>query len=222
MWVVLPGGSKYAYDVIYESTFGFAKTDVRIKERLIFEAGLSTNFLSHYASGSGGSIHFSERVTLDADFLPRVSLSYLLKRDLWLHASVARGNSNPTIFEQVDAIEGTYNLDLRPEEGINKEISLKGIVPKTGIQFEINAYEFNLTNAIIGYNDSIYNDQTLQCTRKCSDTETVGALYNEELKHRFIGSSISMDHFGITWTYLTWIHHHRLPLRRIHRFRFCG
>ncbi len=174
--VGLPGTPKYHYDVEYISTFAFVRTDVKILDRLIFEAGISSNYLSHNAEGSGGGIEFNESVSLDHDFLPRVSLSYMLLRDLWLHASLAKGNSNPTIFEQVDAIEGTYNLDLRPEEGINKEVSLKGIIPKTGIQFEINAYEFNLTNAIIGYNDSVYNDQT--------------TLYEDVLKYRNSGSTI--------------------------------
>lgn len=83
--------------------------------------------------------------------LPRIALSVKLDSLFYVHGSVSRGNSNPTIFEQIDLTDGTYN-DLKPEQGINYEIGVKG--KPLGFELEISAYEFRLTNSILPYEDT--------------------------------------------------------------------
>lgn len=156
----LPGSFKYRYDVGYESRVLFAQTDYTFKNAVVLEAGISYNYLAHEVEGNNASaFSYDTTLNVDAEFLPRFGMSIRLLQDIWLHGSLAAGISNPTVFEQVDAVENTYNINLRPELGLNKEIGIKGNLAKTKLQFEVSAYQFNLSNAIVGYNDSIFNSE---------------------------------------------------------------
>ncbi len=150
-----PDAFKYLYDVNYTTGMAFASTDAAWKDILFINAGASLNNTTQKVNGyTGGSFLYDTTATWKSELLPRIALSARLYRKLYAYASLSFGNSNPTVFEMVDYENNFYNLSLKPEHGLNREVGLKYMSVSTDFFAEVNYYYFTLTDAIVSYQDT--------------------------------------------------------------------
>ena len=155
-----PGVLKYDYDVQYLSYMAFANLNYSYKNKLFATVGASANKNDHdiRAVGFNGS-QLDSSATWNAEFLPRVGISYMIAPFLVPSFSISFGNSNPTVFEQVEiqqfgsATGFAQSTGLTPEHGINYEFALKGGALER-YRYEINAYQFELTDAILPFTEA--------------------------------------------------------------------
>lgn len=152
-----PGNLKYNYDVNYLSALGFASLDYSWNQRLIVTASASSNALRHQIAATGfDATQLDSVAVLKAEFLPRLAVGYTLCEYAKPYASVSFGNSNPTVFEQVEiqqfgsATGFANSIGLLPEHGISYEAGLKG-GRINALRYEANAYYFQLNDAILPY-----------------------------------------------------------------------
>jgi iron complex outermembrane receptor protein len=73
--------------------------------------------------------------------------------NLALFADVSKGYSPPTIAE-VRPSEGNFYTNLQPEFGWNLELGVRGGILENRLQWEVNAYQFKLQDAIVRRTDS--------------------------------------------------------------------
>jgi iron complex outermembrane receptor protein len=65
------------------------------------------------------------------------------------YGSLGVGNSMPNVFEMIDYENNRYNLDLQPEQGLNRELGLKWGDPVGEMSFEVNYYYTNIRRIIL-------------------------------------------------------------------------
>ena len=145
------GDEKYHYDVNYHGLLGFASIDWELGRDLLINTGVSWNKTIHQAKGYAvDGIAFDTTATWAAELLPRLGASYQWIKNQYVVASVSYGNSQPTVFEQIDYENNRFNLDLKPEHGINYEGGLKGSIgQRFQLEYEVTAYQFLLNDAIL-------------------------------------------------------------------------
>lgn len=146
-----PGDEKYEYQVNYHGLLAFASADWELGKNVLINTGVSWNKTIHQANGFAvGGIAFDTTATWAAEYLPRIGASYQWKKNQYAVGSVSYGNSQPTVFEQIDYENNRFNLDLKPEHGVNYEAGLKGTMSdQFQLEYEITAYQFLLSNAIL-------------------------------------------------------------------------
>jgi len=177
-----PADFRYKYDINYLSELYYLTTDIKIKNKVTLNAGVSINKVQQKIKGNTATnFVYDTTATWGYQTLPRFAIHYAFHVDHHIYVSRSNGNSNPTAFEMVDYENNTFNLNLNPESGINYEAGLKGNLKKIEIQYEFSVYRFKLTNAILAYNS----------TFQVNDTTTAElTLYNN------LGSTIQD---GIEW-----------------------
>lgn len=83
----------------------------------------------------------------DPQFIPRIGIAKKLNPIMTVHASVSSGFSPPTI-EEIRTNEGSINLDLEPEKGINYETGIRGFALKGKLGFDATIFYFALKESI--------------------------------------------------------------------------
>ncbi len=78
---------------------------------------------------------------------PRVGLTKALTPQIAAHASVSYGFSPPTL-DEIRTNEGSINLGLEAERGINYELGLRGTVLPT-LDFDLTTFFFRLNETIV-------------------------------------------------------------------------
>jgi iron complex outermembrane recepter protein len=145
-----PGDFKYMYNVNYANYNVFGLLEMNFWQFIHLQAGGSLLQETQQVSGftAGGwqtdTTHRSELM-----ILPRVALSLDLSETWKLFGSYGHGNSMPTIFEMVDYTKNQYNLNLQPEQGINREAGIKYANPTKERSFETNVYYTNIRGIIL-------------------------------------------------------------------------
>lgn len=79
---------------------------------------------------------------------PRVGLVKVINSNLAIHGSMSYGYSPPPVWE-INNYDGTLNKEIRPEDGTNYEIGVRGSLLKSKFNFDITAYQMYLKNAIV-------------------------------------------------------------------------
>ncbi|MEM6845837.1 MAG: TonB-dependent receptor [Bacteroidota bacterium] len=129
----------------------FAKADLALPNEFFVTLGLSHNRLNY-------DIYRLVDVALDSSFrvqksfdpvwIPHLGVSKQITDRISLRGDVSLGFSPPTI-EEVRTNEGSINLDLRPERGINYELGLRGLVLNDKLQLDASAFYFQLSETIV-------------------------------------------------------------------------
>lgn len=157
-----PGDFKYSYDVQYQSHLGYITADITLRN-LFLTLGTSYNKMSHDVQALGANnLKIDSTASWEGVFLPRLAASYRLFNQTFFHASMSYGNSNPTVFEQVEIQQ--YNSStafsesngLKPEHGVNNEVGIKTMLRSLGLYAEFNVYQFILKDAILPYTQTAF------------------------------------------------------------------
>jgi len=129
----------------------FAKADFTLPNGFFVTAGLSRNWLDY-------DIYRLVDVALDSSYqvgrsfdpvwIPHIGMTKQLNSQLAIRGDVSLGFSPPTI-EEVRTNEGSINLGLEPERGINYELGLRGLVWNNRLQLDASAFYFQLSETIV-------------------------------------------------------------------------
>jgi len=134
--------------------FLFQQAEWQIASKFLFTLGLSENFSSfeidRQIDASGGPTGLQTR-TFDPIVVPRVALNYRVNEASAVYGSVSSGFSPPTI-DEVRTNEGSLNLDLEAEKGVNYELGYR--LGKGKFNLDLTTYYFKLDQTITTFTNS--------------------------------------------------------------------
>lgn len=134
--------------------FFFQQAELNLTDKLLFTLGLSENFsgyeIDRQIDASGGKTGVQTR-TFDPIVVPRVALNYRLNPFSSVYGSISSGFSPPTI-DEVRTNEGSLNLDLEAEKGVNYEIGYR--LGKEKFNLELIAYYLKLDETITTFTNA--------------------------------------------------------------------
>ena len=142
---------RFADQLTASQGFLFQQAELQLNSKLLFTLGLSENFSSfqidRQVAAGGGKTGLQTR-TFAPILVPRVALNYQFKPSMSVYGSISSGFSPPTI-DEVRTNEGSVNLDLEAEKGINYEVGYR--LGKERFTMEVIAYYFKLQETITTY-----------------------------------------------------------------------
>ncbi len=129
----------------------FAKTELDLPNDFYVTAGVSLNNLEYDIYRlTDVALDSTYRVVKDFDpvVVPRIGISKKFSGNLAVHGSISYGFSPPAI-EDVRTNEGSINLGLKPEKGVNYEVGFRGNTLDHKINFDLTAFYFKLDETIV-------------------------------------------------------------------------
>jgi iron complex outermembrane receptor protein len=142
---------RFADQLTASQGFLFQQAELQLNSKLLFTLGLSENFSSfqidRQVDAGGGKTGLQTR-TFTPILVPRVALNYQFNPSMSVYGSISSGFSPPTI-DEVRTNEGSVNLDLEAEKGINYEVGYR--LGKERFTMEVIAYYFKLQETITTY-----------------------------------------------------------------------
>ncbi|MFN3758275.1 MAG: TonB-dependent receptor family protein [Algoriphagus aquaeductus] len=150
--------------------FVFQQAELNLSEKLLFTLGLSENFsgyeIDRQIDAAGGPTGLQTR-TFDPIVVPRVALNYRLNPFSSIYGSISSGFSPPTI-DEVRTNEGSLNLDLEAEKGVNYEMGYR--LGKEKFNLELIAYYLKLDETITTFT----NENGVVLFRNAGSTDQKG------------------------------------------------
>lgn len=150
--------------------FLFQQAEVNFTEKLLFTLGLSENFsgydIDRQINASGGPTGVQSR-KFDPIVVPRIALNYRMNAFSSVYGSISSGFSPPTI-DEVRTNEGSLNLDLEAEKGINYEVGYR--IGKEKFNFELIGYYLKLDETITTFT----NENGVVLFRNAGSTDQKG------------------------------------------------
>jgi len=163
---------RFSDDLITTQAFLFQQLEVDLSESLLVTLGLSENFsrfdIDRNINASTGIPSSAER-RFDPVIIPRIALSAKLNPRSAVFGSISAGFSPPTI-DEVRTNEGSINLDLEAEKGVNYEIGYRANHSKGRINTELNLFYFQLDETITSFT----NEQGVVLFRNAGATDQKG------------------------------------------------
>lgn len=197
---------RFSDDLISTQAFIFQQFEIEWTSKVLMTLGLSENFGRYDINRSidaGPNDPSNNTKTFDPIVIPRIALVYKVNQWSGIHGSISSGFSPPTIAE-VRTNEGSINLDLEAERGINYEAGYRG---KFGIfNVDVTAFYFQLDQTITSYT----NEQGVVLFRNAGQTDQKGievsldyvlvrnqnAFFQEiKLNHAFTGHYFSFGEY---------------------------
>ena len=163
---------RFSDDLITTQAFLFQQLEVDLSESFLVTLGLSENFSRFDIDrniNAGTGIPSSAERRFDPVIIPRLALSAKLTPQAALFGSISAGFSPPTI-DEVRTNEGTINLDLEAEKGINYEIGYRANYRQGRINTELNLFYFELDETITSFT----NEQGVVLFRNAGATDQKG------------------------------------------------
>ncbi|MEN2282834.1 TonB-dependent receptor [Algoriphagus sp. SE2] len=150
--------------------FLFQQAEWQGSEKLLITLGLSENFSSfeidRQIDAAGGPLGLQKR-KFDPILVPRLAFNYQLNSSSSVFTSLSSGFSPPTI-DEVRTNEGSLNLDLEAEKGLNTEIGYR--LGKERLNIDATAFYFQLKQTITTYT----NEQGVVLFRNAGSTNQKG------------------------------------------------
>ncbi|WP_215226617.1 TonB-dependent receptor family protein [Echinicola shivajiensis] len=144
---------RFSDDLITTQAFLFQQLEINWTEAVRMTLGLSENFskfdINRTIDASTGEPYAVER-TFDPVWVPRLALSGKLNDYSSVFGSISSGFSPPTI-DEVRTNEGTINLDLEAEKGVNYEIGYRASYWDNRFDIDISTFYFKLDETITTY-----------------------------------------------------------------------
>ncbi|WKN31655.1 TonB-dependent receptor plug domain-containing protein [Porifericola rhodea] len=145
-----PGALNFDDELKSYQSIVFGRAELELPHDFFLTLGLSRNSLEYdinrLVDNNLDSAYQVEK-TFDPVWVPRVGLAKQFNR-IAAHASISYGFSPPTI-EDVRTNEGSINLGLKPEKGINYELGLRGNTLNGKLNFDVSAFYFQLDETIV-------------------------------------------------------------------------
>ncbi len=150
--------------------FLFQQAEWQGSDKLLITLGLSENFSSfeidRQIDATGGPLGLQKR-KFDPILVPRLAFNYQLNLNSSLFTSLSSGFSPPTI-DEVRTNEGSLNLDLEAEKGLNTELGYR--FGKERLNVEATVFYFQLKQTITTYT----NEQGVVLFRNSGSTDQKG------------------------------------------------
>jgi iron complex outermembrane receptor protein len=135
-------------DIYATQWFAFSQAQLLAGEKWVFTAGLSLNNQSfRFKRTTIPNNGFTDK-NISMVVTPRLAVLYRLNKDVSLYTLAAKGFSPPAVAE-LRPSDGLYHGELNAESGWNIEAGIKGELFAGRLQFDIAAYFFKLSNAIV-------------------------------------------------------------------------
>jgi iron complex outermembrane recepter protein len=135
--------------------FFFQQAELNLTNKMLFTLGLSENFsgydIDRQIDASRGGKRGLQTRSFDPIVVPRVALNYRLNPFSSVYGSISSGFSPPTI-DEVRTNEGSVNLDLEAEKGVNYEIGYR--LGKEKFNLELIAYYLKLDETITTFTNA--------------------------------------------------------------------
>lgn len=159
-------------DLITTQAFLFQQLEMEFTPSTIFTIALSENFsrfdINRSIDAQRGLPSAAERV-FPPVIIPRIALSQRLNTTSAIHGSISTGFSPPTI-DEVRTNEGSINLDLDAERGINYEIGYRAGYLGGRVNLDASAFYFRLQETITTFT----NEQGVVLFRNAGSTDQRG------------------------------------------------
>lgn len=197
---------RFSDDLITTQAFLFQQLEIEWTSKVLMTLGFSQNFGRYdiiRTIDAGPNQPSSNTRTFNPIVVPRIALVYKLDDHSGIHGSISSGFSPPTIAE-VRTNEGSINLDLEAERGINYEAGYRS---RFGIfNLDFTAFYFKLDQTITTFT----NEQGVVLFRNAGATDQKGievsldyALYRNQnsliqevkLNHAFTGHYFNFANF---------------------------
>ncbi|UAY52718.1 TonB-dependent receptor [Ferruginibacter albus] len=148
-----PETGKLTQNMIMMSTSNiiFAQADFDLPHKIFLTLGASYNKLSYDITDllqDSGHTNYTGTIDFAAKLSPRIGLVKQINENLAAHASISYGYSPPPSWE-INNFDGTLNTTIKPEDGVNYEVGVRGSLLKDKLSYDISAYQLLLTNAIV-------------------------------------------------------------------------
>lgn len=132
---------------------GFVQTDVHLPGNWSVSAGVSINKSSITITRLTGTETGKLTASFNSEWAPRVAISKKLIPGLLLYGSVSRGFSPPGTAEILPSTS-IINTSLQAEHGVNYEAGFKSNWLQQRLYVEVNAFYYQLKNAIVQRRDA--------------------------------------------------------------------
>jgi iron complex outermembrane receptor protein len=126
----------------------FAQADLKFQGGWTLTAGASYNKSSYGITRISVVPAAAHRVDFENKLAPRIALLKKIVPGVSLYASASRGFSTPTVAE-VEKSNGIIGPPLQPEDGTDYELGIRGSLLHERFYFDINTFNFRLTNTIV-------------------------------------------------------------------------
>lgn len=130
----------------------YFKSEADLPNNVYLTFGLSVNSIRYdiyrVATNLDGDSPQRVKKDFDLEFIPRVAAAKQLNPNTTLHGSISWGFSPPTV-EEIRTNEGSLNLGLKPEKGINYELGLRGRIPAKNFTYDAVVFWFILDETIV-------------------------------------------------------------------------
>lgn len=154
------------------TAFLFQQVEAELSEQFLLTLGLSENFSSLDIARNIDAIRgmpSQARRTFDPVIVPRIALVAKLNTTAAIHGSISSGFSPPTI-DEVRTNEGTINLNLEAEKGINYELGYRSSFKQGRVNVDASAFYFKLDETITTFT----NEQGVVLFRNAGATDQKG------------------------------------------------
>lgn len=161
---------RFSDDLISTQAFLFQQLEIEWTSKILMTLGFSQNFGRYdiiRTIDAGPNQPSSNRKTFNPIVVPRIALVYKLDEHSGIHGSISSGFSPPTIAE-VRTNEGSINLDLEAERGINYEAGYRSSFGIFNLDF--TAFYFKLDQTITTFT----NEQGVVLFRNAGATDQKG------------------------------------------------
>lgn len=159
--------------------FFFQQAEWNLNSKLLFTLGLSENFsgydIDRQIDARGGVTGVQSR-RFDPIVVPRVALNYRITAFSSVYGSFSSGFSPPTI-DEVRTNEGSLNLALEAERGINYEIGYR--LGKEKLNLELIGYYLKLDETITTFTNA--NGVVLFRNAGSTDQKGIEASFDYEI-----------------------------------------
>jgi len=132
---------------------GFVQGDLHLRGDWSVSAGVSINKSSITITRLTGPETGKLNATFNSEWAPRLAISKKVIPGLLLYASVSRGFSPPGTAEILPSTS-IINTDLQAEHGLNYEAGFKSSWLQQRLYIEVNAFYYELRNAIVQRRDA--------------------------------------------------------------------
>lgn len=129
-------------------TIIFGRTSLIYKNRLITEISTGINFNKYEILNFNTSTPEIKNHNFEPHLLPKLEISYLIKRNVSVRISTGRGYSLPS-FAEIRPSGNILNTSLMPEQGYNYETGIRMSSKNYRIWIDLSFYQYRLKNAIV-------------------------------------------------------------------------